>query len=188
MAPTDRWCSDALSDSAAALINPHRSAPPVSYPVGRSFVCRRLLLGATALAVLMQVALLFSWGLPVGLTPVAWWASSALWVLTLGWAWRSWLGTTPGWLSWAPDATTVRSGSPAPMSPQANTGWWWSDGEGVVGEPVRWVQPTMVFDQWMLLRVTLAEGTGATVWMWLEARALPARWRAWRRAVMAHGH
>jgi hypothetical protein len=138
--------------------------------------------------VVLQAALGLSWGLPVGLSLAAWWVSSLLWAAVLGWAWRGWFGAATGWLSWMPDAAGARAGGQAAVPLVVQTGWWWSDGEGLIGQPVRRVQPTMVFNQWMLVRVTLAEGSGATVWMWLEARTLPTRWLAWRRAVMAHGH
>lgn len=188
MAPTDHWCSVDLSDTAAAPIHPSRSAPPVSYPVGRSFVCRVLLLGVTGMAVLMQTALWLSWGLPVGLSPAAWWVSSLVWALVLVGAWRGCLDAATGWLSWAPDTVGTCPAAQGGVPLVVHTGWWWSDGEGLIGQPVRRVQPTMVFDQWMLVRVTVAERANVPVWMWLEARTLPSRWMAWRRAVMAHGH
>ena len=163
----------------------------MSYPVGRSSVCQIMLVFATVLALWMQAALLMGWGLAASVGSGAWFASGLLWLVCLGWAWYSWHQMVVGWLSWAPE-----EGGPLGhhgVGPKVNgvvvatTGWWWSDVQGAVGRPIVRIQPAMVFNRWMLLRVTFDSAAGGVVWMWLESRALPVRWPAWQRAVLAHG-
>ena len=133
-----------------------RSAPSVSYPVGRS-----LWSGALALALWTAGA--------AGL--VAWAASGAgAWRLSLAgvasvaagaWALAAWWRQPAGLLGWD------------------GARWSWSTGDGPVVDGCG-VRAVLDLQSGLLLRLSAPEGAR---WLWLERSRLPARWDALRRAV-----
>ena len=165
----------------------------MSYPVGRSYVHRRCL-GVLTVIVLGQLALTCPlWPsdgpLTARLDTMPWAAFAALCAVSLAWAWRHWWRTPGGWLSWAPDTEASLEGAlgsrAAVASPAA--GWWWSDANGSLDVPLQPVTAAMGWGRWRLLRVQPLVGLAPVSWIWVEQKALPDRWAALGRALVAHG-
>ncbi|WP_225784060.1 hypothetical protein [Xenophilus sp. Marseille-Q4582] len=140
-----------------------RSAPSVSFPVGRSRFEGGLLLalglaGGAALALWMAQAV----------APAGWKAGAlAGWLAGCAWAWRQWRATPVGRLDWREE------------------GWFWARaGEGAASEPSPLpAPPRVVLD---LQHVLLLQAPGfAPRWFWLARRDDPACWNALRRAAHA---
>ena len=149
-----------------------RNAPSVTYPVGRSAFCTRLMLGIAALG-LMGVILEAGYGtwrsaLAGG---VAWcaWSMVAVW----GW-WRQ----REGRLAWLADR--VR-----PEDPLGLPGvWHWVSEAYKEGVALSRVERVYDLQSTMLLR--LHNPDGACTWVWVERSRDPARWLDLRRVLMAH--
>lgn len=135
---------------------PHPDAPPVSYPVGRSFWGGLLMLagwGAGALACGAWVAAGATgeagfWPVVAVLAPGAW---AAWW----------WAAQPRGLLDWDGGA------------------WQWRPAAGA-DEPGGRIQPALDLQATLLL---VWRGPGRRRWFWVDRRSAPARWAALRRAV-----
>lgn len=135
-------------------------APAVQYPVsGRS-----VWIGAAlALVSLASLSALIAWvGLGASRHP-AWITGTAfaLWLLTVGTAWRFASTLSSGVLAWDGQAWTFQ------------------------GEPdgVRWGSLTVCIDLQHRMAVRLVGGDGLSRWIWLERCRDSARWGDLRRAV-----
>lgn len=153
-----------------------RSAPSVTYPVGRSVFLGVLLVvsGAVGLAGLL-LGLFYrtqaSSGWPVLVGGWTLWAAVALL------AWRRQAG---GQLSWNPSHR--RSGD---QSPEATAGEWvWSSAAYLEGVTLQRVERVYDLQAWMLLR--LHNPDGARIWAWVERSRDVRRWDDLRRALVAH--
>jgi toxin CptA len=131
------------------------NAPSVNYPVGRSRLAGALLLSTWAAGVVAVAIWMAQTGASAIPAGLAW--STVLLSGLL--AARTWARTPDGLLAW--DGQT----------------WTWS-----VGERVLEAHPEAVLDLQHALLLRLGEGRRAS-WLWLEKRALPARWDDLRRAV-----
>ena len=135
------------------------SAPSVSYPVGRSRLARRLLLGVWALG----AAGLAAWCLQF--EGAAWrTAVLALAVLLAGVAARrgARLGAGVQWMTWGGQHWSCK-GSPCLSAARAR----------------------VHLDLQSLMLVRLHEPGGAAAWLWVERDALAPRWLDVRRALHA---
>lgn len=135
------------------------SAPPVSYPVGRS----RFYLGMILL--LWLIALVFA---------VTWWFQSS----GAGWPAGLMAGLLPfmgGVLLW-----DWRS-SPKGMLQWDGRSWSWT---AVGDHPVLRVSVQLDLQEVLLLTCEMA--TGRRLWLWVQHATQPAQWLALRRALMAH--
>lgn len=131
-------------------------APAVSYPAGRSFVA-----GATMfLAWAAGCAGLVAWRVQAQATPVAFAAAAAVLMAGGIFAWRAWLRSPRGMLSWD------------------GLGWTWAGASAA--QPGA---PEVALDAQRLMLLRWRGGAGAAQWLWLERRAQPARWDDLRRAV-----
>ncbi len=144
-----------------------RSAPSVSYPVGRSRFGACLLAGLW----LTGLAAGLAWLVP---GPVDGWRG-ALWAGVVAacaaWGWRWYVGQAHGQLIWDGAA------------------WRWHGGLGAMDalEPDETDQVVSLGVALDLQRVLLVRcvtaGRRRSRWLWLESGADAARWRALRRAV-----
>lgn len=150
-----------------------RSAPSVSYPVGRCAFQGWLLITIGAVAAL-------AWAL-------WWWLSSApsAWLMALGaagwllWsalAWLSWRGAPTGQLQWDPMANALSETGPKGV-------WRWrgADGSEQVLDKLAWA-----LDAQGVILLHLRFGARSGRWVWLEGRQAPLNWDALRRALVAH--
>jgi hypothetical protein len=128
-------------------------APPVSYPVGRSFWGGWILLVLTGAAGVACAA----WVLHGASGTRAWAAGTA--VLPAAWAAWHWWRQPRGTLAWDGGA------------------WSWSSG---ADEQPGLFGPFLDLQQAMLLPW---RGPAGTRWLWVERRHAPNRWAAFRRAV-----
>jgi toxin CptA len=158
----------------------------VSYPVGRSFILRLVLSAWTVLAVVLQIGLCPAWGLPVRLAITPWVWTCVVWGVLLAWAWRSWHVAPLGWLVWGPEVET--SMSPSGRMQRVGSGWWWSEADGELGEAIARLEVAMVFNGWALLQIRWLRAGQRAIWLWVEARTVPSRWLALRRALLSHAH
>jgi hypothetical protein len=131
------------------------NAPSVSYPAGR---CAS---AGAAIAVIWSAgaAGIVLWSMQARVAPAAL-AAACLMLLAGGaLAWRAWLRSPVGTLSWD------------------GQGWSWvADTGAQAGTPELALDGQRV----LLLRW---QGAGRAQWLWLERSALPARWDDLRRAV-----
>ncbi|MFP8777060.1 hypothetical protein [Hydrogenophaga sp. RWCD_12] len=153
-----------------------RSAPSVTYPVGRSAFLGWLLAGsgAASLAALLlgvsyQMQAMAGWWLVMG----AW----VLWVVIAGSAWRRQAG---GQLAW----------KAAPRRPEGHLAepsrgeWVWISAAYLEGVTLQRVERVYDLQAWMLLR--LHNPDGARIWAWVERSRDARRWGDLRRALVAH--
>lgn len=151
-----------------------RSAPSVTYPVGRCAFQGWLLIAIGVLAVLAWV--LWWW---LSAVPLTWLTAmgAAGWLLWSVLAWLSWRATPAGQLQW--DALAVGS-----LENGRKGVWRWlgSDGSVHVLDKLVWA-----LDAQGLILLRLRSGAGPGRWVWLEGRRDPLNWDALRRALMAHG-
>lgn len=133
-----------------------RSAPTVSYPVGRS----RFQAGLLGLLGLGGVALAAVWRDPFG----AWGWRQVLFATLFGMAWlgalRAWLKAPAGVLSWD------------------GQGWTW---QGLQTEPCSAVRVHLDLQGVMLLGAVL--NNGRILWLWPQRSSDGIAWTAFRRAV-----
>lgn len=166
-APTARWFSSASEFArfflrkrghALTALSLH-NAPPVVYPLGRSYFLGGLLLGvwcAGLFSVLLwyHLTLPFNWRLLVGL----------LAVLAAGMAAASsWKNAPTGQLAWDGEV------------------WRWQSTGEPAGLATQEVSVVADFQRCLLLK--LENQAGASLWLWVEQRAMPAHWLDLRRAV-----
>jgi hypothetical protein len=152
-----------------------RSAPSVTYPVGRSVLLMRLLLVVGVLCMAASV-LAFSFGL-------GWWALAGglawvVWVMTVT---RAWQRQPQGRLAWEP--STVRAVDPALRTVAGH--WSWFSAAYLGGVVLQRVERVHDLQAWMLLR--LHNPDGARTWVWVERGSDPDRWDDLRRALWLHG-
>lgn len=117
-------------------------------------------------------------------------ALAVLGAISLGWAWSHWGCTPGGWLTWAPDAEDVLAEDTHGVhgaAPRPLAGWWWSAANGGLDVPLQSVTATIGWGGWKLLRVRPLAGRAPVSWIWVEQKALPDRWLALGRALVAHG-
>jgi hypothetical protein len=152
-----------------------RSAPSVTYPVGRSVLLLRLLvvvgmLGMSAFG-LAFVYGLGRWTLVGGLAWVVWVVSAT----------RAWHRQPQGRLAW-----TVAMERPVEPALRAVAGSWsWFSAAYVGGVVLQRVERVHDLQAWMLLR--LYNPDGARTWIWVERESDPDRWDDLRRALWSHG-
>jgi toxin CptA len=166
-APTARWCSSAF-EFARFFLRKHghaltalslHNAPPVVYPLGRSYLLGGLLLALWLAGVLLVLA----WQ---GLT------QSSLWRLGAGLgavllagmaAGIRWKNAPQGQLAWDGEA------------------WRWESASYHSSLAAYELAVAADFQTCLLLR--LENPAGASLWLWAEWSTLPARWLDLRRAV-----
>lgn len=157
-----------------------RSAPSVSYPVGRSVFYGVLLL---ALGLLPLLALVLWWwhgGRAELLRQAAWPVAALGWVLwsaVAGWVWSR---SATGQLRW--------QGMPSKEGRELGlTGWAWRPQPGAV-DLMPLARPVVALDaqHWLLLR--LAAQTGKTFWVCAERSRDPDRWLDLRRSLRFGRH
>lgn len=134
------------------------NAPAVSYPVGRSRFQAQVL-------ALLSLAAVIVWTVWVAHSTVLSWhhAIAAVWMgVFYPLAWWCWARTTEGQLSWSGEL------------------WRWETATASVE-----VVPVLVMDAQIagLLKLRRTD-VAAHKWVWVEQRALSARWRALRRALV----
>ena len=137
------------------------SAPPVTYPLGRSHLQAWVLLGLW----LAGAVLLLAWGLfapgldwRLGVTLLALLMAGLV-------AWRGWTKTPAGQLRWDGQV------------------WSWESARAVSPSLVRELSVALDFQHIMLLRLQTSDQ--ALLWLWAQRRSMPERWLDLRRA--AHG-
>lgn len=149
-----------------------RSAPSVTYPVGRCVLYGQLLALCCA-AVASGLLMLWWWVSSIPATVAA--PAGLAWVVWSALAYRSWRRQAVGRLQWDGLATAVAS---------ERTGLWrWMPRDAGVMELHRleWVLDAQTV---VLLRLHGPQRPSA--WLWLQARDEPARWADLRRALTAH--
>jgi hypothetical protein len=149
-----------------------RNAPSVTYPVGRSAFCARLLFGVAAMGLLgVLMSVIYGTWRTTLTTSVAWcvWGTVALW------AWRR---MPRGQLVWHSDRVQ-------PEGPQGVQGVW-SWASEAYQEGVALKQVERVYDLQLAMLLRLRNPDGARTWVWVERVAEPARWLELRRALLAH--
>jgi toxin CptA len=134
------------------------SAPAVSYPVGRSSFYGALLVGIHVIGASVLVAWVVTSD-ALGLGHALVWL---LWLTSVVVALLSWLRSPTGTLTWD------------------GQHWIWSGGDG--SHPVT-LLVTLDIQNLMLMHLHSSEAP--KLWVWLERRSAPTRWRACRRAVFA---
>lgn len=151
-----------------------RSAPSVTYPVGRSVLWLGLLMVAGFLGMVALVLGAFYdlgfWGL---LGSIAW----LIWGVAGIQAWRR---QPQGRLAWVP----FRGHGLETSLPPSAGHWSWSSAAYLEGVVLRRVERVHDLQAWMLLR--LHNPDGARTWVWVERRSDPDRWDDLRRALWAH--
>ena len=149
-----------------------RSAPSVTYPVGRCAFYALLLITTGCLCLSLLAG---------SLSVVPWWSAvfgSLLWLMWGAVAAVSWRHSPVGRLQWDAKATTVddllkRDGA-----------WFWHSTAYQDGVALLRVERVQDLQRWMLLR--LHNPDGARTWVWVARASDPQRWDALRRAVVAH--
>lgn len=134
------------------------SAPAVSYPVGRSFFYGALLVGVHGLGASVLVA----WVVAADAPGLSHWVSWLFWLASVAMAMLSWRRSPTGTLTWD------------------GQHWIWAGGD--VSHPVT-LSVTLDIQNLMLMHLRASEAP--KLWVWLERRSAPTRWRACRRAVFA---
>lgn len=144
-----------------------RSAPSVTYPVGRSWFMGTLLL---LLALLSLILLLYWLSLPDSqgqadrMTGLIW----SVWLAWCVWAAWSWWHLPQGRLEWR-------------CHDDGTGGWYWCPAKGGIGSRVlQTARPSVSADLQFAMLVRLPSR-----WLWLESRSDRARWAALRRALLA---
>jgi hypothetical protein len=132
------------------------NAPAVSYPAGRSRLAGAVMLAAW----LAGVAGLAMWASQVQAAAAAFAAVWCAAVAVGGIAWRGWLRSPVGTLTWDGES------------------WSWS-----AGAITQAGMPEVALDAQRLLLLRWNAPAGRTSWLWLERAGLPARWDDLRRAV-----
>lgn len=152
-----------------------RSAPSVSYPVGRSALFLRLLVAAGALG-MATAALALAYGL-------GGWAlfGGVMWVVWVIVVTQVWRGQPQGRLAWT--ASMERPVAPTHRAVAGN--WSWFSAAYVGGVVLQRVERVHDLQAWMLLR--LHNPDGARTWVWVERDSDPDRWDDLRRALWSHG-
>lgn len=135
-----------------------RSAPAVSYPVGRSSFQGHLIIGLFLLAGLAGGA----WGLQLGLWDWRLGLYGALLALTTLLAGQAWWRTPSGVLRWQAE------------------GWTWMSAQGSSTGGV-----TLAMDLQTVMLLSWRSDAGQAQWLWLERHTAAHDWRALRRAVVA---
>lgn len=153
-----------------------RSAPSVTYPVGRSAFLGWLLVGAGAAGL---GALLLGAVYQRQATPL-WWLVTAFWVLWVLVAGSAWHRQVEGNLAWKSAHRRSEGNSPA-TSPGE---WVWSSAAYLEGVALQRVERVYDLQAWMLLR--LHNPDGARIWAWVERSRDVQRWSDLRRALVAH--
>jgi hypothetical protein len=139
-----------------------RSAPSVSYPVGRSRFWEAVL---TALA--LGVVLTGAW-MAAALPPTTWLPLAGVGLAWMAWAARSERHQPTGLLRF--------SGAPG-----QGGAWRWALDGADEGLALQAVEAALDLQNRMLLR--LKGAAGAPTWVWVERAGAPADWPALRRAV-----
>lgn len=137
-----------------------RSAPSVNYPVGRSRYAERLLLTIWILGACCAIA-------------VCWRFDGSYW------------RESASMLSVAATGVLARIGSlrSAAVASLSFDGRYWTVwGRRIPGKSGK-SRASVAVDLQSLLLVRVAEPGGPRHWLWLERRAMPARWRDLRRAL-----
>jgi len=134
------------------------SAPAVSYPVGRSSFYGSLLVGVHVIGASVLSAWVVTSDVP-GLEHVA---AFAIWLASAALAVWSWWRARTGALTWD------------------GQHWFWTDGDR--SHPVIL---SVALDLQRLMLMQLHSSEASSLWIWLERRAMPARWRPCRCAVFA---
>ena len=134
--------------------------PPVSYPVGRSSLVARGLLGLTVVALAVQLAWLN--------TSDRAWLGLFMGLLVAGGAWLSWRRRPRGQLTWDGQL------------------WTWQSVAYPLGTAVTAPEVRLDLQRVMLLRMSNPAGTDWLVWV--DAIADPGHWPDFRRAVHARRH
>lgn len=153
-----------------------RSAPSVSYPVGRSAFLAALLTGAGLLSLLALLLYLFD-------TPqvsAGGWGLLAAWTGWAGVAVVAWRRQACGRLSW--HASSRRAGEQMPGTSGGE--WVWSSAAYLEGVTLQRVERVYDLQAWMLLR--LHNPDGARIWAWVERSGDLRCWDDLRRALVAH--
>lgn len=153
-----------------------RSAPSVSYPVGRSSFLGRLLL---VLAVAGLAALLLALAYGTGMT-VGWWLAVTTWACWLVLAWGAWRRQPGGRLAWKASGGRADKGGLAGSAGD----WVWSSGAYLEGVTLARVERIYDLQACMLLR--LHNPDGARIWAWVERSHDESHWSDLRRALVAH--
>lgn len=135
------------------------NAPPVVYPLGRSYFQGFVLLGVW-LAGLAVIAL---W----------WFAAPAL-------DWRLWIALAAV-LAAGVAAALGWKNSPVGQLRWDRQVWHWESQAYQAGTPVRALSVALDFQRILLLR--LENHDHATLWLWASRQAMPERWLDLRRAV-----
>jgi len=134
------------------------SAPAVSYPVGRSSFYGTLLLGIH----LIGASVLSAWAAVSDAPGLGHVAAFALWLTSASLSMWSWRRAPAGALTWD------------------GQHWLWTGGD--LSHPVAL---SVALDLQSLMLIQLCSSEAPSLWVWLERRAAPARWRPCRRAVFA---
>lgn len=134
------------------------SAPAVSYPVGRSSFYGALLIGIHVIG----ASVLLAWVVAVDAPGLGQALAGMLWLASVAVAILSWWRSATGTLTWD------------------GQHWIWAGGDG--SHPVS-LFVTLDIQNLMLMHLRASEVP--KLWVWLERRSAPTRWRACRRAVFA---
>jgi toxin CptA len=134
------------------------SAPAVSYPVGRSSFYGTLLVGIHVIG----GSVLLAWAVVSDVLGLGHVAAFALWLASAALAMWSWRRAPAGALTWD------------------GQHWLWTSGD--LSHPV---VLSVALDLQSLMLIQLCSSEAPSLWVWLERRAAPARWRPCRRAVFA---
>ncbi|MDQ7743256.1 hypothetical protein [Hydrogenophaga pseudoflava] len=148
-----------------------RNAPSVTYPVGRSVLCVRLMDAVAGLGLLgvLVGGIQGSWRVAL-VCSLVW----GLWVVVALWARQR---MAQGTLAWLPDQV--------PEGPSGEPGVWsWASGAYQEGVALKRVERIYDLQRAMLLR--LHNPDGARTWIWVERGTEPGRWLDLRRALVAH--
>jgi len=135
-----------------------RSAPAVSYPVGRSFFHVSVAAGVSALGAVVLTA----WGVQTGDVRGHVLICAGVWLVCATVGYWGWVNTPCGTLSWDGQV------------------WTW----GKAGD-VCHVSIELVLDTQSSLLLRLVGEAQRPFWVWPERRAQPLRWLALRRAIYA---
>lgn len=152
-----------------------RSAPSVSYPVGRSVLLSRLLwlLGFLGL-VAVSLGALYGTAFGALVSAVAWAAWGGLMTVV-------WRRQPQGRLAWA---ASRQPHAVDPLRPAQAGNWSWFSSAYLEGVVLQRVERVHDLQAWMLLR--LHNPDGARTWVWVERRSDPVRWDDLRRALWSH--
>jgi hypothetical protein len=152
-----------------------KSAPSVSYPVGRFCLERPVALGAVALFSLVWMVLLWQ-------------------ALT-----RLWAGDASGNMMVAPTVFLGALGAVffvwmlrrEQRVPDGELAWTQNEGEALWewthGQACKVVQPRVRLDLGSAVWMSCLGHDGRTVWIWAHAAKDPSQWRPFRRALHAAG-